>query len=211
MIKHLIKYCYILIILNLYSITGFASVSHGPYVGIELGGSKQTFNFNSSIFSLDTNGGNLTNSELGAVARFNLGYSLDKYNSFELGASYNFAFNYTYPNNQGSTLNNLWSQDITYILTLPTIVDKLAILGRVGLAYDWTHANSCCCQIGDASVNTFSDVFGAGISYKLSSKSIIRVEWVSNGLFFPIGVNSGDTNIGSLTSNNFELGLNYYF
>lgn len=190
-----------------------ASVSNGPYIGLEVGGANQLIKFVPSNFSINTNGSNLDNYALGFLMRLNLGYNIDKYNGFELGTTYDFTTGHSYPNGMGNLNTNAWTLDGSYILYLPTIVEKLSVFGRLGVAYDWINNNSDCNCAGNPTVsgNGVADILGAGIKYNLSPQASFRVEWIANGLLFPVGIASTTTNVGSWTNQSFQLGINYHF
>ena len=143
------------------------------------------------------------------MGRFNLGYNADKYNGFELGFNYNALPGYAYPNNAGSLTGSVSTLDASYILYLPTIVQKLSVFGRVGVGYDWINGNSSN-GLSPSGAN-FADVLGAGIKYNISRKMSFRLEWMGNGLLIPVSVNSGSTNVANFSEQVFMLGLNYHF
>lgn len=192
----------------------FASVSNGPYVGLEIGAANQIINFTPSTFNLDTNGSTLYNPEVGFLARLNLGYNINRFNGFELGTTYNFGTTHNYPNNQGNLNTPVTTIDFSYLIYLPTIVNQWSVFGRVGLAYDWTGSSYSCngvSSLGNISGSGFADVLGAGLMYRITPNTSFRVEWISNGLFSPININSSSGSIGTWTNQTFQLGLNYHF
>ncbi len=187
-----------------------ASVSNGPYIGAEIGTTNQTMQFNSGTFNTsNTYNINLDNSNWALVGRLNLGYNIDKYNGFELGYNYNSLSSYTYPNNTGSLTGNVSILDASYLLYLPTTVQKLSVFGRIGVAYDWINGNSS--NAISPSGSNFADVLGAGIKYNISPKTSLRVEWFENGVLIPVSINSGAYNIANFSEQTFMLGLNYHF
>jgi opacity protein-like surface antigen len=198
--------------------TVFASASSGPYIGIEAGAANQIVTFTPAAFDFSTSGNSLYNSLLGLVGRLNLGYNMDQYSGFELGANYNFGANFNYPNNSGSMNITATTFDASYIFSIPTVIRKLSVFGRVGFAYDSINSSGsteCNCGNPSALLNPggsgFADILGAGIKYNISPSTSFRVEWISNGLIFPVGVSSGSQNVANWSEQTFQLGLNYHF
>src|SRR5579863_4590529 len=148
-----------------------ASVSDGPYLGVEIGAANQIVNFTPSTFNLNTNGSNLSNSSVGFLTRLNFGYNLSRYSGFELGVSYSFPAVHNYPNNEGSLNSTLTNLDMSYLLYLPTLIDKWSVFGRVGVAYDWIGSGSGCgCNstVSNPSGSSLADVLGAGLMYRIT-------------------------------------------
>jgi len=199
--------------LFLLSFRVLASVSNGFYTGIEGGVANQLVNFTPSAFTLNTNGSNLDNYALGMLLRLNLGYNFDKYNGLELGTTYDFAVSHNYPNGMGSISPSATTLDASYLLYLPTVIEKLSVFGRVGVSYDWVSCQVECNCNNDLVVSgsDFADVLGAGIKYNLSPQFSFRAEWIVNGLFFPIGLSSGSLTVGNWTNQSFQAGINYHF
>jgi opacity protein-like surface antigen len=190
----------------------YASVSNGPYVGVEAGVANQILNYNVASFNLNTNGVNLTNAAAVPLIRGNFGYNINKISGFELGASYNFNSSHTSPIGSNSFNMNATTLDASYILSLPTVFEKVSVFGRIGFAYDWINsADSCGCVISNGmSGSGFADVLGAGIKYRLSTALSWRLEWIANGLLFPVGINAGSMQ-ANWTNQTFQTGLNYSF
>lgn len=193
-----------------------ATVSTGPYVGIELGAANQIINYQASAFNLSTNGAQLYNPEWTFLGRLNFGYNLNKYTGFELGTNYFFNSSSPYPNGNGSMSTNTTALDLSYIAYLPISQSKFSAFARVGVAYDWiTNSSSAGCGCSQAnfqpSGTNFADVLGAGLKYNLGAHTSFRIEWIANGLLFPVSINSGSQNIASWTGQIFEAGINYHF
>jgi len=205
-----------LIILLLFFISNvIASVSEGPYIGLEAGLANQNTSFNQNILNLNLNGSTINNYSYGLLARLNLGYNGDKYNGFELGTNYYFSTSHSYPVGNSNLNTNALTLDASYILNLPTAIEKLSIFGRVGVAYDWINIGnqSCNCNTSSNLQNGsgLADILGAGIKYNISPKTSFRLEWLSNGLIFPVAINNSFTNIANWNAQTFQLGINYHF
>jgi hypothetical protein len=214
MIMHKTKLLFILIGIPFIS---YATVSNGPYVGLELGTANQIVTYQPSAFDLNTNGSQLYNPNYSFLGRVNLGYNVDKYNGFELGTSYFFSSSSSYPNGNGSMSTNTTSLDLSYLLYLPISSTKISVFGRLGFAYDWiNNANSGGCGCGTSSNlnpsgSNLADVIGAGLKYNIGPHTSFRIEWIANGLFFPVGINNGSQNIASWTAQTYQAGINYHF
>lgn len=190
----------------------YATVSDGPYIGAELGGSNQNVNFLPSSFNLNTNGSNLDNPHWGMMARLNLGYNLDQYSGFEFGTSYTLPISHQFPDSSGNTNLSVTSLDWSYILSIPTIVDGWSVFGRAGFSYNWLNGgNGCGCENNNLNGYGFADVLGAGLKYNISPNTSFRMEWLANGLFFPIGVGKNSNLVANVDSQNFLAGINYHF
>lgn len=192
----------------------WASVNSGPYVGIELGTDNQIVNFVPSAFNLNTSSSQLYNPNWGFAGRINFGYNFNKYNGIELAPTYYFSQSYNYPNDFGSTGINATSLDFSYIPTFPITDSKWSVFGRLGVAYDWVNSSNSSCNCGASSVpsgSNVADVLGAGLRYRISLNSSFRVEWISNGLFFPIGISNDNENIANWSTQSFMVGINYHF
>ncbi len=204
------KYKILFVITQLLIGTAYASVSNGPYTGIEVGLSDQKMNFNSGTFnSTNTMNTTLDSTNWTFIGRLNLGYNVDKYTGFELGYSYNSLAGYAYPNNSGSLNGTVSTLDASYLLYLPTTIQKLSVFGRVGLAYDWINGNQA--DALNPSGSGFADLLGAGVKYNINPKTSFRFEWLENGVLNPIGVNGGSTPVANFSQQTFLLGLNYHF
>jgi opacity protein-like surface antigen len=194
-----------------------ATVSDGPYLGLELGAANQIINYQANSFNVATNGVQLYNSELTFLGRLNLGYNANKYNGFELGTSYYFNSGSNYPTGSGSMSTNTTSLDLSYIGYLPISQSKFSVFGRIGAAYDWINNSSANDSNGGIfvgmrpSASSFADIVGAGLKYNLGRNASFRLEWIANGLLFPVSINSGSQNIASWTGQTFEAGINYHF
>lgn len=191
-----------------------ASVSNGFYAGLEAGIANQVVSYNSSEFNFASNGVAFSSSGLSAIGRLNLGYTSSKYNSFELGTNYNFAATLLYPNAGSSISTSAWNTDASYLLSFPLAIDRFAVFGRGGFAYDWINSNNLCSCSGLSGItgNGLADILGAGVKYNISPNLVWRTEWISNGLLFPLEI-TGSTgqNIGSWSVQQFQTGFNYYY
>lgn len=194
----------------------FATVSNGPYVGLEAGVANQITVFNANT-PYNSSASNAYSPNLGFLGRLNLGYNLTKYSGFELGGTYNFGAGFNYPDGNGSMNINATTVDLSYLFYLPTSFEGVSVFARVGGAYDWinsTSSNGCNCGSdisGNSSGGGFADVLGAGVKYNITSKTSFRVEWLANGLFFPIGINNGSIPTANWTNQTFILGVNLHF
>ena len=186
----------------------FATVSNGPYVGLEVGAANQIVTFNGG--TQFNNGSNAYNPSIGFLGRLNLGYNTNKYNGFEIGGTYNFNTEFNYPSGGSMTLNAK-TLDASYLFSLPTYVDSLLVFGRVGVAYDWISGSNNGGISGNPGADSVADVLGAGIKYNVTSKTSLRFEWLANGLLFPVVINNGSTNTASWTNQTFMVGLNLHF
>ncbi len=186
-----------------------ATVSNGPYVGVNIGAANQAINYQASAFNLNTNGSQLYNPEWSFMSRLNLGYNSSKNNGFELGTSYFFSSDSNYPDGSGTMSTNTTSADISYLGYLPISQTKLSVFGRIGVAYDWVSTSSTSSL--SPSGENFADILGAGLKYNINGKTTFRIEWLENGLFFPVGINSGSLNVASWSAQTFETGINYHF
>lgn len=201
---------YIFIFSTTLATNTFAWVNDGGYVGVEIGAANQFVNFNSNNFSLNTGSANLTSSQTGFLTRANLGYQFNSYSALELGANYSWGGNYQYPNSDGTIQIGSTTLDGSYLLSLPITQSNFSVFGRIGLAYSWINSTG----YNDASGVTggaFTDVLGAGMKYRLGKYTTIRMEWIADGLWQPVGLSADSQQIGNLSSQNFLIGVNYYF
>lgn len=181
----------------------YASTTSGPYVGMELGAANQIVEFNSNAIS-GTNGSSY-NSQATFMGRMNFGYNVDRNNGFELSPSYYVGQGFNYPNGQGTMNLNGTSLDLSYLPNLPLTATHWSVFGRMGVAYDWFGTQT------SQSASNFADVLGAGLRYNMNASLSLRMEWIANGLLFPISINDGSQNIASFTSQQFIAGLNFHF
>ncbi len=196
--------------------TAYATVSTGPYIGIELGTDNQIITYQPSAYGINTNGSQLYNANYGFMGRLNFGYAFDRYNSIEIGPSYYFSQNYNFPAGNGTMGVSATSLDFSYLPSLPISQSKLSVFGRLGFAYDWINSDvsSCNCNNFNNQVlsgSNFADVIGAGLKYNFSVHSSMRVEWIANGLFFPVGIGNGGVNAANWSTQQFLAGINYHF
>lgn len=211
-------------IIFLYAISAqnlFATVSNGGYMGIGVGVVNQLLQFQVNSFALNLTEARVNSAALGALGRLNLGYNANKYMGFELGLTYNFIVSHKYPNNIDKSIKTGgWSLDGSYLLYLPTVINKVSVFGRIGLAYDWITDGSssvCKCVHGQITENTFGngfvDIVGMGLKYNLFPKLSMSLEWMSNGMFFPGGLfrSEGLNKIGNLSTQSFMMVWRYHF
>lgn len=185
--------------------SAFATVSNGPYVGLEGGISNQIVIFNANT-TLNNANNNSYSSSASAAIRLNIGYNFNRYSGIELGGNYIFSNSMTAPNGNNFATSNT-AVDVSYLLNLPTVFDGLSIFGRVGGAYSWLNASSCNCSSDNLS-NGLTDALGAGVRYNITSKTSFRVEWLENGLIFPIQIKNNSQNTASWTNQMFLTGIN---
>lgn len=210
----------LVILFSVISVPCFAGVMSGPYVGASIGVDNQIVTFNPGVANISTNGSQLYNSSAGFMGRLNVGYNFNKYSGIELAPSYYFPQNYNYPAG-GSVDIGATSLDLSYLFSLPISQSKFSVFGRVGLAYDWVNSgseNNTNCGCGNQSLSNlaisgsnFADLIGSGLNYNLSNNTSVRVEWIANGLLFPIGLSSNSQNVANWTTQQFLAGVNYHF
>lgn len=195
------------------------SVNNGGwYVGLNAGGANQIVSYNPSAFNLNTNGSELYNPSWGFVGRVDGGYNFNKWSGLELGAAYYSGSGSSYPTGSGTFNPSTSSLDFSYIAYLPISQTDFSVFGRIGIAYDWINndgtSSGCNCSgvaALDPSGSNFADVLGAGIRYKMSMHSSLKLEWLANGLIFPVGINSGSTSVANWSAQTFQIGAAYHF
>ncbi|MBX9866711.1 MAG: porin family protein [Burkholderiales bacterium] len=200
--------------LGLISINAYATANNGAYVGVSAGLSNQSMNFANAPFNLNTNGSNLDNNQWGGLVRLFGGYNFSSYTGVEMGASINTGTTYTYPNNAGTMNMNTTTWDLSYIPMLPIKNSDFTVFGRVGVAYDWISNSgySGGSQSGlEPSGSNLVDMLGAGVRYKFNNHFTMKVEWIAEGLLFPVPINSGGTNVASWDQQTFQTGVSYHF
>lgn len=198
------------LIISLFTIIpaiSFASTTNGPYVGIALGAANEINQLDSSYFNVNTGPTTLYEPRVAFMGRLNFGYNFSRYNGIELAPSYYFPQQVDYPKNGNGNLQGT-SLDLTYLPNLPLTTNRWSVFGRLGASYNWMNLNS---NELTANSSTFADVLGAGIRYNMSASNSVRLEWISNGLIFPIGINNGSDNVDLLTQQNFLVSLNFHF
>lgn len=204
----------LLIICSVFTVSVYAS-SSGFYAGVEAGGSNQILNFVPGAYGFNTNGSSLTNSTWTFDGRLDGGYKLDRYNSFELGWMYTSQAGYSLPDNTNNIGLNASTIDLSYMFTFPTKVPGFSVFGRVGVAYDFINANGGGCNCGVVTMNpggsNFADILGAGIKWDVSNRVTTKLEWISNGLLFPVGISSSGNNVANWNSQTFNIGVDFNF
>lgn len=195
-----------------------ATANSGTYIGVAAGVANQPLSFNQSAFGINGNGSNTVNTQLGMAGRLFGGYNFNKYNGVEAGVSYNTGTTYNYPDGSGGMTSNAAGVDISYIPMLPISNSNWSVFGRVGVEYGWINSSGgsdCNCSTSISPLNpsgsSFTDELGAGMRYKISNRFTYKIEWISNGLLFPIGINSGNTDVGSWSQQTFQTGVSYHF
>lgn len=209
-----------LLVLFISSAKSFASVTEGIYLGINGGLTNNIVTYNTSTYTEQATGSQLYNANVGYNLGVDIGYNFNKYNGLEFGGNYLSQTTSELPGNTGNLSTAATAISISYILNLPTLIKDLAVFGRLGIAYDSvnqgiTSQSNCNCSnnsIGSSAQGAnFADILGAGLRYKLSGHSTVKIEWVANGLLFPIGINQGNSNVANWYSQNFNVGYNYHF
>lgn len=191
------------LLLALSAIT-FADVQ---YVGLEVGLSNQILSGDASTFNMNYN--NFYANSYNISGRLQVGNIFNQYNSIEVAYNYYSNLNYQMPDKntlQGTTN----SFDGSYILSLPTFVTGLAVFGRVGVGYNWEAITTNPFNTG-VQANGVTDVLGAGIKYKFSDNWAWRLEWIADGLIFPISVTTNGQTVGTASIQSAFTGINYYF
>lgn len=187
----------------------------GFYIGGAVGGSNQINNFTPSAFNVNTGGSSLNNSSWTFDGRIDGGYNLDKYNGFELGYMYTTGASFGLPDSSGTLNVNASTIDLSYILTVPVKIPGFSVFGRVGVGYDAVNSSGSSSNPlypqFNPSGSSFADVLGAGVKWDVSRHFTAKVEWISNALLFPIGINSGGTNVANWNSQTFNVGIDYKF
>jgi hypothetical protein len=194
-----------------YCASTYAWVNSGGYVGAELGVANQITSFNSGTFGVNSGGANLDASRSGFLARANLGYQFNSYSALELGNQYAWGGNYQYPGNSqnGSAQIGSNTVDFSYLLSLPITQSNFSVFARFGLAYQWV--NSTGYNASGMDGGAFTDVIGSGIKYRIGKYMSIRAEWIADGLWQPVGLSANNQQAGNLSSQNFLIGINYYY
>lgn len=204
------------LLIILCGLTGLAcaTANSGAYLGLEVGAANQSLDFNQSAFNLNTGSSNVVNTQLNGIGRFYSGYNLDKYTGFEAGLSYSLPTGYSYPNSNGTFNSGATVFDISYIPMLPIADSKWSAFGRIGVNYTWLtgDSNDCGCSNNiSGSGSSFADVLGAGMRYRFNNHWTYKIEWIADGLLFPIGINNGNTAIGLWSQQTFQTGVSFHF
>ncbi len=190
------------------------------YVGINGGLTNNIVTYSSSLYNQQQAGAQLYNAKFGYNLGIDVGYNFNKYNGLELGANFLSQTSSQLLNTTENLSTAATAISLSYILNLPTLVKNLTVFGRFGAAYDLINqglAQQSNCNCSNNSVGAdiqganVADIIGAGLRYKLSGRSTVKVEWIANGLIFPIGINQGSNNIANWYSQNFNVGYNYHF
>ena len=195
------------LVIGLTSVVPLAMAGVG-YVGLELGVDNQTLSGSNSTYI--PSAGNFTTNNVSFIGRVQGGYIFDKYNSIEVGYNYLSGLNYQLPNDSSIT-GSTNVVDLSYILSIPTMIDNFAVYARVGAAYDWISASTNDNLLGTPSGSGVVDVLGAGIKYKIAENWAWRLEWIGNGILFPMSVTQGNNTVGTQSTQLFLTGINYLF
>lgn len=187
----------------------FAIANDGAYLGLELGATNQSTNFNQSAFNTNATNSNVVNSQWNGIGRLYSGYNFDRYTGLEAGISYSFPTNYNYPNQSGAFSSSASVFDVSYVPMLPIAYSNWAVFGRVGAGYALLSGGSSG-QLNPSGGN-FTDVLGAGLRYKFTNHWTYKIEWIADGLLFPVGINSGSTTVGSWSQQTFQTGVSFHF
>lgn len=201
----------VLILLAIFAITT-TQPSYGvvTYLGAEAGVTNQIFTGNPGAFDVDLSGGQFTSNSYNLSGRGQGGLIFDEYNSIEVG--YNYYSNTSFNLPDGSTINgNNNLVDLSYILTIPTWINGFGVYARLGIGYNWSNLsdfdNS---NTGGVMANSFTDVLGAGVKFRISSNWAWRLEWISDGLISPIPLQSSQA-LGTMSIQTGYTGFNFYF
>ena len=197
------------LLLGVVATSVFANANSGAYLGLELGAANQSVNFNQSAFNLNTSNSSVINSQWNGIGRFYGGYNFNRYTGLEAGVSYTLPTGYNYPDNNGSLFSSSTVVDISYIPMLPIAYSNWSIFGRIGVGYAWLPGGNSAQY--NSSGSNLTDVLGAGLRYKFSNHWTYKIEWMADGLLFPIGINSGSTSIGSWSQQTFQTGVSFHF
>ena len=199
----------------------YASVNDGIYIGINGGATNNIVTLNASTYSaVQTGVSQLYNASVGYNIGLDAGYNFDANNGLELGYNYFSPTSVSIPSSTTNLTTSATALSLSYKLYLPTFVDSWSVFGRLGVAYDSVSQgafnSSCSCNCTNnlqqnAQGASFADILGAGLKYKMSTNASLELEWVANGLIFPVGLNQGTSNIASWYSQNFNIGFNYHF
>lgn len=191
-------------------VTGvFANANSGAYLGLEVGAANQSINFNQSAFNLNTSNSSVLNSQWNGIGRIYSGYNFNRYTGLEAGVSYTMPTGYSYPDNNGSFFSPATVVDVSYVPMLPIAYSNWSVFGRIGVGYAWLPDGSS--SQYNSSGSNLTDVLGAGLRYKFSNHWTYKIEWVADGLLFPVGINSGSTNIGAWSQQTFQTGVSFHF
>lgn len=190
--------------------------SSGFYAGLGVGGSNQIMNFQPSAYGQNTNGSSLTNSTWTFDGRIDGGYKIDNFNSFELGWMYTTQAAYSLPDGSNNMNVNASTVDLSYIFTAPTKIPGFSVFGRLGVGYDFINATGGGCNCGIANAmspggSNFADVLGAGVKWDVTKLITTKIEWISNGLLFPVGLSNNGNNVANWNSQTFNIGLDFNF
>ena len=199
---------------------GFAvnasAYSSGFYAGVGVGGSNQIVDFQPSAFNQNTNGSTLSDSTWTFDGRIDGGYKIDSFNSFELGWMYTSQASYGLPDGSNNINLNASTVDLSYIFTAPTKIPHFSVFGRLGVAYDFINATGggCNCGVNNAmspAGENFADILGAGVKWDISRLITTKIEWIGNGILFPVGLSNGGNNVANWTSQTFNIGVDFNF
>lgn len=98
-------------------------------------------------------------------------------------------------------------------LNLPLGASPISVHAKIGMAYVFLNG-------GNASVNNFSvtptgagftSVGGIGAGLNIGRRVQVDLDWVNYGFIQPLGINTNSINVGSWSSNNAILSVNYHF
>ena len=193
---------------SIISTQAFAWVNNGVYIGGEIGTNNQITSLNNSAFNINGGNSSLNGGNTGFMGRLNLGYQFNSYSSLEFGENYAWNSDFQFPNDWGVARIRNNFIDFSYLLSLPITQSNFSVFGRAGVSYNWVGSNET-----DLSVNgsAFSTEVGAGMKYNITKYVNLRLEWIANGLWQPVGITANGQQVGKLSSQNFLFGSNYYF
>lgn len=200
------------------AVSSFASagVTQGTYVGLSVGGANQFMNFNQGSFNQNTSGNDVIGQQWSGVGRVFSGYNFGRYAALEGGFAYTTSADFNYPNGLGDFNMNASTLDVSFLPMLPVSNSPITVFGRLGVTYNWLTTNSDNCNCDGKSLSApysanFADELGAGVRYKINANFSTRLEWLANGLIFPVGLNSGNTQVGKWSEQTFQIGGAYHF
>lgn len=195
--------------------SSFATVTTGAYLGIELGGANQNIDYNSSAFKTNTFGTTMFDNSWTGIGRLFGGYNFNRYNALEAGFSQSLSSTFSTPTaNNFSSTSSIF--DISYLPMLPISNSNWSVFGRLGVGYVWLPGGQvgCNCNGGqqfDASGSNFADVLGAGLRYKFANNWTYKIEWIADGLLFPVGISGNNNSLGSWDQQTFQTGVAFHF
>lgn len=160
-------------------------------------------------------GGGISNNS-GGTGQLNVGY---------LFGLFGIEGNYTFWGNQSNTgnyngmnfnysLNSPQSLDAMFKLDIPLGQSPLSIHAGIGLAYAFLNSDDSLLPDGNSvtpSGSAFTSIGNAGIGLNLGKSLKLNVDWNSYGFYQPVGITANGQTVGTWSTNNYLVNLNYYF